>query len=568
MKKIILNLLIIITIIFCFGKLYFSKYSFGARGDDSAGYIFNAGRLFIGEKTIYKDEVVKRGLDFFKETTTIEFLIPNHSYLINSDGTITSKYTLGISYLMNFFGKIFKSDLAFYYLNPFFAILVLVLTYFLVIFLFQSYKFKYLVALLSVFMLGFSYRFIDGAIAQPMREMTFTFFLLLASLFLVIACYKKNPYFLIITATSLGVMILIRSTGFIFLPIFLFLAWKNEILKQKIIIIFTGILLITLLPLASTSLQISFKKNISDVYKSRFVALPDIEHLKSLNLKNIFISSGKFQPAEPGGLRYYHKVIETIAPFPFFIFLVFLGFLALWRYGSYSEERRFIGIAKNPTGKTFFWVFLLNILSYLILFSAWINPYPRYILPIFPFLTIMASFGFIYLFAEIVPSFFSKKIEKIFLSLLILFTFFGYYYGHYFFLKDYYNNFYKKTRAISKNDFLNLKDLGKKISGQKSILIFTDYYKHGLSETFQTHTNVRAIRTPYLEDNTVIPKEKTKKFLKNMANDYDLYLWFDKTSDEKSNELFFENFILEKKFIYRFSWTNQDIIIYKITNKT
>jgi hypothetical protein len=567
MKKIILNLILILIIILGFGKLYFSKYSVGARGDDSAGYIFNAGRLYNNQPAIYQDSLVKKGLDFFGDRTMIEFLVPTHSNLLNSDGTITTKYPLGISYFMSFLAKIFKTDLAFYYLNPLFAILTLVLVYILSIYLFKNYKYKYLIALLSVLILGFSFRFFDAVIAQPMREIVFMFFLLLGTLFFIAASRKKNLYLLAGTAVSLGIMILIRSTGFIFVPIFAILSClalapiKKENLKifAKILLIFVVIIGIVISPLLWHSWQISKHKNISDVYKSKTVVLPDVDHLKSLNLQNILASRGKFRP-DQGGLSYYVRIINSIAPFPFFIFLVFIGFVALWKFGRHSS-------------KIVFWLFLLNIVSYVLLFSAWINPYPRYILPIFPFLIILAAFGLVYLLTNSLPTLFPEKISslnsraKIFLIILILISFFGYYYGHYFMLKNYRSNLVMETRAMSKNDLLNLKDLGQKIKGEKTIVVFGNYFKNGLSETFQTHTKVSAIRAPYLNEKMIIPKEKLIAFLSGLAKNYNVYLWFDKSSDERNNELFFENFILEKKYNYEFSFINKDVTIFRVKNK-
>lgn len=566
---------VVIIIVFGFGKLYFVNFSFGAAGDDSAGYIFNAGRLFDGKSSVYRDEIVKMGLDHFEDPKLIEFLVPTHSHLIKSDGTITSKYSQGVSYLMALFAKISRNSTGFYYVNPFFAILNLVLVYLLVLAVFKNFKFKHWIGIFSVLILGLSYRYVDAAISQPMREMTFTFFILAATLIFFLAAQKRKFQWFFVAAPFFGIACLIRSTAIVSLPIFLIAAWSEffptkfnwnvvKILRDKIFwkfvkfaIIFCAISLVFLLPQFIDSFKVSREKDINAVYKSKIVALPDIDHLESLNIRSIFTSTGKFRPDE-GGLKYYKTVIDKITPFPFFIFLVFLGAVSMLR-----ERKNF----QTQWPYAAAWIFLANIFTYLVLFSAWVNPYPRYILPIFPFLAILGASGIVYFLRIIIPMFFVKKSSRGFIIAAFVIALLLPYYGHYFTLKNYIIGLYEKTRAISKSDLNNLRDMGTKLNNKNAILIFSSDYANGLSETFEAHTGIRAIRPPYSNSQNLMPQQATEKFMKKLIEKKDVYLWLDHSSNARNNRLFVENFQLEKRFSYNFSFFDNQVFVYKLSNK-
>ena len=112
-----------------FGVLYFNDHAWGAWGDDSAGYIFLAGRMSMGLPLVYTDPIAADGLQFFGDEKLARWLTPTHHEFINPSGMIASKYPIGVSLLMFVVSKLAGTTDAFYVVTPLLAALNIVLTY-------------------------------------------------------------------------------------------------------------------------------------------------------------------------------------------------------------------------------------------------------------------------------------------------------------------------------------------------------------------------------------------------------------------------------------------------------
>ena len=91
---------IIAAIVLLFGIIYFDDHAWGTWGDDSAGYIYLAGRMIQDKPLVYHDDLAQMGFDFFGDEKLARWLTPTHHEFINQEGWIASKYPVGASLLL------------------------------------------------------------------------------------------------------------------------------------------------------------------------------------------------------------------------------------------------------------------------------------------------------------------------------------------------------------------------------------------------------------------------------------------------------------------------------------
>ena len=413
-----------------FGYTYFDDHAWGTWGDDSAGYIFLAGRMNAHEPLVYTDELAKEGLDFFGDEKLARWLTPTHHQFINTQGTIASKYPVGASILLNAGAVLTGSSKGFYIVTPFLAVLNLLLVYVLVMLLLPQHRFRHAIGFLSAFFLGMYSLYYDYAIAQPMREIPSIAFLMLMGVFVVLGVKwvtekRKWPWTIgacIIAGFSFGVAFLIRETSAMVLPAVCIYAaaslWKKhekkfapigETIKKlyPYVIAFTVAMIIALIPLAQNSIAISSQK---EVFKARdtssVVILSNFGHIETLGVSNIFGNEGKFRPGK-GSLPHYWGIMQKSTPLPYFLVFVFLGMFYMWR--------------ESKPKATLLTLWGLGTLT---IFSLWINPYSRYILPLFPPLLILGSYGVFEFYHTLLPSLLPNKKIRITAGVLIALTFF------------------------------------------------------------------------------------------------------------------------------------------------
>src|SRR3990167_1347334 len=381
---------IIAALILFFGFLFFSNRAFGSCGDDSPGYIYLTHKIFFNKPLVYQDALVERGLDFFHKPARADFLAPRHHTIISPDGFVASIYPVGLSFLM-VIPVLFTGNLDdIYFVLPFFAVATLVLVYGIAYILVRRWRYSFLIAFLSALALGLSTLYENYGISQPMREIPSIFFLLLALWFLLLLkeYTPKKPVFyvlLALSAISLGFSFNIRETGIILMPAFFMVGlsvarsygwtWKGFILPALVFCLFlVGTLSLTVW----NSAQISAHSVSFDSGTDAPVLLSNIDHLESFSLRNIYDNQGKFRPGE-GGIVHYWGVIQAMSPLPFWFVLVVFGCVVYMYRGS-----KLVGGA-----------FILWAGGVILLFSMWINPYSRYILPAFPMFAFFGAVGLV-----------------------------------------------------------------------------------------------------------------------------------------------------------------------------
>lgn len=528
----ILHLCLITALVVGFGVLYFNDHAWGTWGDDSAGYIYLAGRMVQGEPLVYQDELATKGIEYFGDEKLARWLTPTHHQFINPNGTIASKYPIGASLVLYAASVLAGDSRAFYYVIPTLATVNLVLLYILGLQLFRFSRFRHVIAGLSAFGLGISNLYYDYAIAQPMREIPSITFMLLSAL-LLFGLRAENRWVKVLpaagSALAFGMAFNIRETAAMITPALAVLAfgllWQKKLsIKENFkkaapyAAVFFITSVIAIIPTIMNSIDISQNKV---AFKARdtgnVVLLSNIGHLETLTFSNIFNSEGKFRPGK-GSLEHYIDVMERAVPLPYFLALVGLGLILLWRKSR--MEAAFL----------FLWCF-----GILLIFSMWINPYSRYILPMFPMLMLLAVYGGVGFFVELAPKLFSRKSLQALMLLAVIGAGVFAYQPKVLDAQENLQEDVYRFKAISRNDLEQLYDIGEKLEGEKAVLLFTGDWQYGTSETLEAHTGLKTIRFPY-DQRFVFDKEETDAFLEQLIEEYELYVWLDGTSSIEAVE--------------------------------
>lgn len=531
----IVTVIVSVVLALLFGAAYLNDRAWGAWGDDSAGYIYLAGRMFAGLPLVYHDPLGAQGLAFFGDERLARWLIPQHNQFINPSGTVASKYPVGLSLLMADAARIVGSTDGFYLINPLFATTNIVLVYLVALCAFAAYRYKHLVGFGAATAMGLSTVYYEYALAQPMREIPSITFLLLTALclFWFARVWGGRKRFITLATMcagfSFGMAINVRETSMVVLPaiiVFVWMATKAGNWKQHVralipsVALFILTVTIAIWPTIHNSISISEQKV---VFKprdtSRVVLLSNIGHLQTLSIKNIFHNDGKFRPGT-GALPDYWDVIRRASPIHFFIVLVAVGIIFLWR-----ESR----------AKTLFLV--LWIATILGIFSLWINPYSRYVLPLFPPVFLFGAYGFARIITDVIPLMWKQRSIRILTSFGMIAIVFCAYQPVIATAKENYNAETHIFKAISESDLRALQDIGKTVGiTDKSVLMFSGSWQYGTSETFEAHTGVRGIRFPLDQRFVFTPGEVEAFFDQMLAEGYDLYVWIDPTSSSEALE--------------------------------
>ena len=565
----------IITIIICiligavFGYLYFHNHSFGTWGDDSAGYIYLWGKLDQGKPLVYQEPLTVKALEFFNDEKLARWTTPTHHEIISPSGYIASKYPIGLSLIMYVFSTAFNSDLAIYYVLPVLAAANLILVFLIANIIFINNKYKHFLSLLASSILGLATIYYEYAISQPMREIPSMFFMLFGYyIFLLWFTHQektKKTILWVVFALALfilGLSLNIRETSLVVIPAFAVLTvilWNKKHNKKqniknylKITGLAVAMFIVAVIPTIYNSYKISehkekFKKK--DI--SSIAITSNFDHISSFSISNIFDNSGKFRPGR-GALPHYWDIMNKMSALPYFIILAIIGLIYLHKRNKWLSAS-----------------LLLWMLGFLAIFSLWVNPYSRYILPLFPILAILASFGLYKLITKIVPYYFKSKKTQTIIGVIIILSLVSVYYPV---LADIRTEYFVDNtmvyKAITQDDLNNLKDLSNNITNSPSLparaplVIFSGTWQYGISETFEAHTGIQAIRMP-VEQKYTFETDKVKQFFdETLLSDYNVYIWMDETTKAASLE-FLENFTLEEKYKYSFSF-EPEIIIYQI----
>lgn len=568
----IITIILVLVLSLGFGWIYWQNHAWGAWGDDSPGYSYLAGRLLAGEPLVYQDELVEQGMEHFGDEKLARWLTPTHHEIISPDGWLASIYPVGLSYVMYWAAAVTGNDLSIYSVVPVLAALNLVLIFLVCQLLFRALKIEkwaWAYSLLAAVTVGFSGLYYDYAISQPMREIPSLFFILLAVYLFLIAFYynlKKGWFIALIILSMLcfGFSLNIRHTGIAFLPAYLLLFglfWDKKKTKKtnraqmfRLLLVFAVVMIIPLTLTIKNSVEISNNKEaFRKKDTSGTVVVSNIDHASSLSPLNLFDSRGKFK-TESGGLKqYWNNMNKRLSWIPYFMILVLIGLIFTWR--------------KNKLLSAFL---ALWVLGFLALFSMWINPYSRYIIPAFPALAILGSFGLYWLLSALIPSLFKSKRAAYLVGSLAVLSIIVIYFPAYTEVKENIENNILKNKAISETDLLNLIAIGDSINAEvkeKPILMFSGNWQYGLSETLETHTGLKTVRTPMEQEKFVFDNIQVKDFLDQMiADGYVIYFWQDSGTQAQTNDFLNEYYNLNEYGSYQFDLVDE-VKIYELTQK-
>lgn len=518
-----------------FGVLFFTNHAWGAWGDDSPGYTFLAARLTQGEPLVYQDELAARGLAYFEDEKLARWLTPTHHQFINTDGVIASKYPIGLSLLLAAGIVLTGSVNGMYLVVPLLAVVNIVLTFFLIVVLLRNDRYQYIIASLAAIGLGVTSLYMDYALSQPMREIPSLTFLLTTLLLFIwaVRAYDRNSYLPSIAATigaglAFGMAFNIRETSAVIAPALIVYAvaalWHKNYSWQtnlKRVLAPAGIFVIStviaVIPTILNSAAISAQK---EVFKARdtseTVLLSNIGHLQTLSVNNILASEGKFRPAT-GSAQQYWEVIQGISPLPFFVVLVIVGIGFYWKRSR--SETALIGL----------WA-----LGILLIFSMWINPYSRYIIPAFPALFFFAAYGLIRIIDTVIPSVFSERRWQWLATGVVIAAAVIPYQPV---LADLFERSSEpvaeqlRNKAISREDNQQLVTVATlaQTQGENAVVLFSGNWQYGISETLQAHTQVKTIRFPF-EQRFEFDEEYTWAFIDEIVQEQPVLFWADSTS--------------------------------------
>lgn len=556
---------IVITVLLgsLFSVVYFDDHAWGTWGDDSAGYIFLAGLLYQGEPLVYNDELATAGLEYFEDEKLARWLTPTHHQFINPRGTIASKYPIGASLVMVAAARILGTDNAFYFVTPALAVANIILVYILGLLLFSHSRHRHIIGTLAAVFMGVANLYYNYAIAQPMREIPSMFFMLLAVVFTLLAVQfspltrsiQKRRWALlwaVVAGLSFGMALNIRETTAVILPgLVVYVVWslwqKRSTFKKNLqnifpyVVAFVVAVCFAVLPTIFNSIAISHEKEAFKANDTNSALLSNINHVQSLSVTNIFSSEGKFSP-DSGSLPHYIDVLSNSSPVPYFLLLVLLGVFYMWRTSKESRKKGALLV-----------LWALGVLG---IFSMWINPYARYILPMYPAIMLLGAYGITALLEDLLPKILKRKYVHVIAGILVVATFIVGYVPVAQKVQLQLQEDVYLFKAISQNDLEQLRSMARTIESESTkepVLLFSGEWQYGTSETLQAHTGLKTVRFP-LEQRFDFNTQKVYAFIDSeLVANRDLYVWIDETaSDEAFTWLERYNTELMQEYDYTF----------------
>lgn len=519
-------ILALLTLIF--GFFYITSHAWGSWGDDAPGYLYTAGQWWADEPLVSQDSLVQRALTYFGDEKFARFVAPTHHEIISSTGWIASRYPIGLGWLLYSVAKISGSDEAWYDVEPGLAVGVVLLTYLLALRLFQlPPALQRASAVMAALSLGLASLYANYAVAQPMREIPALFFFMLALWLILLLPVTKRWWcqlgLWLGAGASYGMSVNIRETSGILLGVFIVLGWQwwrqwNTAQRYQVV----GVFLIGAVCVGSLSLWNSVnitlhKEKFRDKDISRIAITSNFDHVRSLQLQNLYNNQGKFRPGV-GGLKQYWEVLTAVSTWPLFLLAAAVGLILLWR-------------AQKSTA-----VMLLVWFGPLfLLFSAWINPYPRYLIPAVPVITLLAAYGSVTGVLWLQQKLQLQRWSWTALVMVFIGSFFVSLQPSIAERQRHNREADPVYKAITRDDLHQLKAMAEQLPNNALLLMVGDW-QAGISETIMTHSAARVIRFPRK------PKEKPPvnqvySFLRELTTDYQLYLWYDGSANADEQRL-------------------------------
>lgn len=544
-----------------FGFLYITNHAWGSWGDDSPGYIYTAGQLLHGENLVSQDPLVRAAMLHFESEPQSRFVAPTHHEIISPDGWIASRYPIGLGALMYFVSAIFKNDELIYVVVPVLAVGVVILTYILALLLADTNPaYKRVIGIMSAVSVGLANLFANYAVSQPMREIPSMFFFMLAFIAILISLRETQARWLtwsslILGGLAYGYSVNIRETsGVLLLPILILFFYGVKKVDYKRYIKLFSIFMVAVILAGSLSIWNSVmitahKEKFREKDISSIAITSNFDHVRSLNFQNLYNNQGKFRPGV-GGVNQYWSIMQQFSNWPPFLFMALVGLGLLW-----SKHRRFAIFL----GTWFLTIFLL--------FSAWINPYPRYILPLLPAVAIASSIGTIASLQLLKKYFALTRTLWSIVAIALVGSFFVTLQPSLADRQQHITEDEHVYKALTYQDLEQTRTLAKTVTESQStqkpaLLLMLGEWKAGMSEMVMTHATVRSIRFPR-KDKERPPMDTFLDFLKQLNETNELYLWYDASANADEQKL--RTLLnLEPIATYDFSFQS-GVELYKIT---
>ncbi|MFA6475379.1 MAG: hypothetical protein WCV88_04235 [Patescibacteria group bacterium] len=544
-----IDAIIILGLLVISGLWFGWHHAYGAYGDDAPGYIYLAHDMLTGGDLVKQDPLVKQALDWFGAEPLARFVAPAHYEIISPIGWTASRYPIGLSLLMAGAALITGNVLAMYWVVPLSAMSVVILTYLISLKLFNlSEPWKRLVGLGSAVVVLGCGLFAQYAAAQPMREIPSMVFFMLAFYLILLS---KKWYVVLLAGLSMALSLGIRETSIILLiPLVLTVFMFNKKNWKVVGVCLMGIILgysIFLVQAVDITLH---KEKFRDKDVTRIAITSNIDHIQSLAIHNLWNNQGKFKPGV-GGLKQYWEVTQQFSAWPLFIIFIIVGAVYLWK-----KQR------------AEFWVLLSWVSGIILLFGMWINPYPRYILPILPVLGWLSLVGLFYSHELFVKLLKIQKTISVFILVLLGLSFVLSYQPIYAAQQTRLQTGAPLDRELTYDDLINIQtaittvqtDAG--TTGKTPLLLMLGATKGGLSETIMSHTTIKVIRFPS-KDKEQPPLEQLTSFISQLQETYTIYLWYD-ASVSAQEQRFYNQYVVRPVTTTTTSF-QPNISIYAIT---
>ncbi len=495
-------------------------HAYGAYGDDSPGYIYSAHQLLTGEALVQQDALVQDALAWFGNEQHARFVAPAHHEIIAPTGWITSRYPLGMSVLMALAAWLSGTVTGIYLVVPVFAVIVVLCTYLGAIWLLPvAAVWKRLVGIGAAVIVVSCDLFAHYAVAQPMREIpSLGLFLIAVLIFCTTlrATGWKQALGMVIAGLAFGYSVGIRETGAILvLPLILFGLSRVQQQRWRVAgwFLLGAVMAYSWFIVQAVNIT-AHKEAFRDKDITTIAITANIDHIQSLSITNLWDNQGKFKPGV-GGLQQYWEVINNFSAWPLFLFCALIGLWYAWK--------------KDPAlGRLLVsWVVLV-----VLLFGMWVNPYPRYVLPILPVLAWASMLGMFAIWQWFVQLFQLRRgTSMAMLGLMVL----GFVLANQPAIaerQEHLRTGAAVDRELTKADLDLVIQASTAVitdaqsTGKTPLLLMLGATKGGLAETIMTHADLRVIRFPSKEKEQP-PLDQLAAYIRHLDETYTLYLWYD-----------------------------------------
>jgi len=538
------------------------NHAWGAWGDDAPGYIYTASQILHHQSLVSQDALVQQALSWFDQERWARFVAPAHHEIISPSGWIASRYPIGLGLLMALVAGLAQWNLAIYLVVPLSAVVVVVATYWCaLVWLPLSSSAKRLAGLMAASSVALCSIFANYAVAEPMREIPSMAFFLLGFLLLTSALFYKHSTWLkvvLLVAAGLcyGYSINIRETSAILFPSVLWLFFckfserTRAQLRRWFLLFCAGLVLAGLVSIWTTVTITQHKEKFRSRDITNIAITSNFDHIQSLSFKNLYNNEGKFRPGV-GGVKQYWEVLQTFNIWPPFLLMALGGIILLYR-----KDRHLAIFFLSWFGAIF------------LLFAMWINPYPRYILPLLPVVALLSAYGTIRGLQILAQLFRTTPTTTAILNLFVIGSFFASQQPAVMARHNQLVNPLPVYKAISYQDTVTLQRVADQVeqyarTTQKPPLLFMlGTFKGGLAETIMSQTALRVIRFPG-KPNEQPPLDQLTGFVNELNKTFAVVVWYD-TTTSSTEQQWLNTFSTQQLATYNFSFQD-DIILYAIT---